>query len=49
MTNQEMFVQTFGKDAWLQMISFTGMADRFKDFWTSPYKEDRDCDKENEE
>lgn len=40
MTNQEMFVQIFGKDAWQQMIVFTGLADQFKEFWTSPYKEE---------
>ena len=42
MTNQEMFVQTFGKDVWLHMIVFTGMADQFKEFWTSPYKENKE-------
>ena len=42
MTNQERFVQTFGKDVWLQMIVFTGMADQFKEFWTSPYKAESD-------
>ena len=40
MTNQEKFIQTFGVDAWRQMIVFCGCAEQFKDFWTSPYKDD---------
>lgn len=39
MTNQEMFIQTYGIDMWRKMIVDTGIADQFKDFWTSPYKE----------
>ena len=50
MTNQEKFVQTFGVDVWRQMIVFSGLAEQFRDYWTSPYNEMdcRDC-KEFEE
>lgn len=45
MTNQEKFIQIFGIDAWQQMIVFSGLAEQFKDYWTSPYNEMncRDC------
>lgn len=45
MTNQEKFIQTFGIDTWQQMIVFSGLAEQFKDYWTSPYNEAdcRDC------
>lgn len=42
MTNQEKFIQIFGIDAWQQMIVFTGAAEQFKEYWTSPYNE-MDC------
>lgn len=42
MTNQEKFIQTFGVDAWQQMIVFSGLAEQFKEYWTSPYN-DMDC------
>ena len=42
MTNQEKFIQIFGIDAWQQMIVFSGLADQFKEYWTSPYKESED-------
>ena len=35
MTNQEKFIQTFGIDVWQQMIVFSGIADQFREFWTS--------------
>lgn len=38
MTNQEKFIEIFGIDAWRQMIVFSGLADQFKEYWTSPYK-----------
>ena len=37
MTNQEKFIEIFGIDAWMQMIVFSGLADQFKEYWTSPY------------
>ena len=45
MTNQEKFIQVFGIDAWQQMIVFSGLAEQFKEYWTSPYNEMdcRDC------
>ena len=45
MTNQEKFIQIFGIDAWQQMIVFSGLAEQFKEYWTSPYNEIdcRDC------
>lgn len=45
MTNQEKFIQIFGIDAWQQMIVFGGLAEQFKEYWTSPYNETdcRDC------
>ena len=45
MTNQEKFIQIFGIDAWQQMIVFCGLAEQFKEYWTSPYNEMncRDC------
>ena len=44
MTNQEKFIQTFGLDVWQQMIVFSGLAEQFKEFWTSPYNADcRNC------
>lgn len=39
MTNQEKFIQIFGIDAWQQMIVFSGLAEQFKEYWTSPYNE----------
>ena len=39
MTNQEKFIQVFGMDAWQQMIVFSGLAEQFKEYWTSPYKD----------
>ena len=39
MTNQEKFIQTFGIDAWQQIIVSSGLADQFKEYWTSPYSE----------
>jgi hypothetical protein len=38
MTNQEKFIQIFGVDVWQQMIVFSGLAEQFKEYWTSPYK-----------
>ena len=45
MTNQEKFIQIFGIDVWQQMIVFSGLAEQFKEYWTSPYNEMdcRDC------
>ena len=45
MTNQEKFIQIFGIDAWQQMLVFSGLAEQFKEYWTSPYYEIdcRDC------
>ena len=37
-TNQEKYIEIFGIDAWKQMIVFSGLADQFKEFWTSPYQ-----------
>ena len=42
MTNQEKFIQIFGIDAWQQMIVFSGLAEQFKEYWTSPYKGDEE-------
>lgn len=39
MTNQEKFIQIFGIYAWQHMIVFSGIAEQFKEYWTSPYKE----------
>ena len=39
MTNQEKFIETFGLNAWTWMIVLTGLADKFKGYWTSPFKE----------
>lgn len=39
MTNQDKFIEVFGIDAWMQMIVFSGLADQFKEYWTSPYNE----------
>lgn len=39
MTNQEKFIQIFGIDVWRQMIVFSGIADQFKEYWTSLYNE----------
>ena len=39
MTNQEKFIQTFGLTTWQAMIVFTGLAEQYKEYWTSPYKE----------
>ena len=39
MTNQEKFIEVFGLDAWQQMIVFSGLAEQFREYWTSPYKE----------
>lgn len=44
MTNQEKFIETFGKTAWEQMIYFTGMAEQFKEFWTSPYQPEEESE-----
>lgn len=41
MTNQEKFIQIFGVTAWEGMIVFSGLAEQFKEYWTSPYKEDK--------
>lgn len=41
MTNQQMFIDIFGIDAWQQMIVFCGCAEQFKEYWTSPHKENR--------
>ena len=49
MTNQEKFIQTFGVDAWRQMIVFCGCAEQFKEFWTSPYEDKHISGKENNE
>lgn len=38
MTNQQKFIEIFGIDAWQQMIVFSGLAEQFKEYWTSPYK-----------
>lgn len=38
MTNQEKFIHIFGIDAWQQMIVFSGLAEQFKEYWTSAYK-----------
>lgn len=49
MTNQEKFIEIFGIDVWQQMIVFSGLADQFKEFWTSPYQKgskERDYDAE---
>lgn len=45
MTNQEKFIQIFGIDVWQQMIVSSGLAEQFKEYWTSPYNEIdcRDC------
>ena len=45
MTNQEKFIQIFGIDAWQQMIVFSGVAEQFRKYWTSPHNEKncRDC------
>ena len=37
MTNQEKFLQTFGGEVWMKIIVETGVADQFKDYWTSKY------------
>ena len=39
MTNQGKFIEIFGLVSWYQMIVFSGLADQFKEYWTSPYKE----------
>ena len=39
MTNQEKFIQIFGIEAWQQVIVFSGLAEQFKEYWTSPYNE----------
>ena len=39
MTNQEKFIQIFGIDAWQQTIVFSGLAEQFKEYWTSPYND----------
>ena len=39
MTNQEKFIEVFGIDTWLQTISFSGIAEQFKEFWASPYED----------
>lgn len=39
MTNQQKFIEIFGIDAWQQMIVFMGLAEQYKEYWTSPYKE----------
>ena len=50
MTNQQKFIEIFGIDAWQQMIVFSGLAEQFKEYWTSPYNEmDCSCGKECEE
>ena len=37
MTNQQKFIEIFGKSVWISLIVETGNALKFKDFWTSPY------------
>ena len=37
MTNQEKFIEVFGLNIWLQIIVESDNAERFKDFWTSPF------------
>lgn len=39
MTNQEKFIQIFGSDAWNEIIVFSGAAEQFRNYWTSPYVE----------
>lgn len=41
MTNQEKFIEIFGIVAWQAIIVFTGLADQYKEYWTSPYSEMR--------
>lgn len=45
MTNQEKFIQIFGIVAWQAMIVPSGLAEQFKEYWTSPYNNMscRDC------
>lgn len=37
MTNQEKFIEVFGAEVWQQMIVFSGLAEQFKECWTSTY------------
>lgn len=37
MTNQGKFIQIFGIDIWQQMVVFSGLAEQFKEYWTSSY------------
>ena len=39
MTNQQKFIEVFGQDVWIHMIVETGIAEQFKEYWTSPYIE----------
>jgi hypothetical protein len=48
MTNQEKFIQIFGVDVWQQMIVFSGLAEQFKEYWTSPYKYKAESEENNE-
>lgn len=41
MTNQQKFIEVFGKSVWILLIVETGMALKYKDYWTSPYIERR--------
>ena len=41
MTNQQKFIEIFGKDAWIHLIVETGIARKFKEYWTGPYIERR--------
>lgn len=45
MTNQEKFIQVFGIVAWQAMVVPSGLAEQFKEYWTSPCNEMdcRDC------
>ena len=47
MTNQEKFIQLFGMEVWQQMIVFSGLAEQFKEYWTSSYKEseEKECER----
>lgn len=40
MTNQQKFIEIFGQDVWIHMIVETGIAEQFKEYWTSPYKKE---------
>lgn len=44
MTNKDKFIEIFGIDTWRHIISFSGIADRFKEFWTNPYKSEEESE-----